>query len=121
MDAQITPEELYRLLTGRAAEVMAQRIRDEVPAHGNFGQLSVHFDIPQTDKMAVLLTSRSLTGPADYCRLQVGAMQKDSNRLVSNYLLNDTSENLAEYLEREDIVDELLPYFKRLSDSVDRD
>lgn len=119
MAIQRRPGEQYRFLVGRVAEVMAERVRDEAPETGRFDPLSVSFRIPGTENKGCLYIEPSLTGTAEQRRLVVAARRIDSDRLISNYLVHDTNENILTYLGKEDIVDELLPYFKHLSDRVD--
>lgn len=121
MAMQRTPEEQYRFFVGKVAEVMAERIRDEAPETGHFDPLSVSFPIPETENKGCLYIEPSLTGTAEQRRLVVAARRADSDRLISNYLVHDTNENILKCLGKEDIVDELLPYFKRLSDRVDEE
>ncbi len=121
MEVQRTKEEQLRLLAGRAAEVMIQRIKNEVPQSGSFGNLSVSFPIPETKIKAVLLIEHSLTGTPEQRRLQVGARKEDSDRLRSNYLMHDTNENIIKYLEREDIAEILIPYYKMHADKLNEE
>ena len=121
MNTPKTPEEQYRFLVGRVAEVMAERIRDEVPQSGKFGELSVSFGIPGTNNKGRMIVEPSLTASPEHRRLRVAVNRVGSDRLISNYLVHDTNENILKYLEKEDIVDELIPYFKRLSDRVDEE
>jgi len=121
MTIQRTPEEQYRFLVGRVAEVMAERIRDEVPQSGKFGTLSVSFGIPGTNNKGRMMIEPSLTASPEHRRLRVAVNRVGSDQLISNYLVHDTNENLLKYLGKEDIADELILYFKRLSDRVDED
>ena len=119
MSIQRTPEEQYRFLVGRAAEVMAERIRNEVPPSGHFNPPSVSFPIPETGNYGCLYIEPSLTGTPEQRRLVVAARRAGFDRLISNYLVHDANENILKYLGRENIVDELIPYFKRLSERMD--
>ena len=121
MDIQRTPEEQIRFLAGRAAEVLIQRIRNEVPPSGDFRNVSISFIIPETQNRAVLLIEHSFTGTSDQRRLLIGALRDGTDRLHSNYLMRDTNENIIKYLEREDIVDVLIPYYKMHSDKLNEE
>ena len=121
MEIQRTPEERMRFLAGRAAEVMIQRIQKEIPQRGSFGKISVSFDIPETKNSAMLLLEHSLTGTPDQRRLQIGVRREGTDRLHSNYLMHDTNENIIKYLERHDIIDVLIPYYKMHSEKVDEE
>lgn len=121
MDIQRTPEEQIRFLAGRAAEVMIQRIHNEVPQSGDFRNVSISFIIPETQNRAVLLIEHSLTGTPDQRRLLIGALRDGTDRLRSNYLMRDTNENIIKYLERDDIVEQLFPYYKMHSDKLNEE
>lgn len=121
MKIERTAEEQMRFLTGRAVEVMIQRIQNEVPPSGNFGNLSVSFVIPETKNKAVLLIEHSLTGTPEQRRLQIGALREGTDRLRSNYLIHDTNENIIKYLEQDGIVELLIPYYKMHSDKLDEE
>ena len=121
MDIQRTPEEQMRLLTGRAAEVMIQRIKTEVPKSGKFGNLSVSFKIPETNNKGVLLIEPSLTGTSFQRRLQIGARREGTDLLCSNYLIHDTNENIISFLEQDDIAEQLIPYYKMHSDKLNEE
>ena len=121
MDIQRTPEEQIRFLAGRAAEVLIQRIHNEVPQSGDFRNISVSFIIPETQNRAVLLVEHSLTGIPEQRRLQIGALREGTNRLRSNYLMHDTNENIIKYLKQEDIVEQLIPYYKMHSDKLNEE
>ena len=121
MDIQRTPEEQMRFLAGRAAELIIQRIHNEVPQRGDFRNISVSFIIPETQNRAVLLVEHSLTGIPEQRRLLIGALRDGTDRLRSNYLIHDTNENIIKYLERDDIVDVLIPYYKMHSDKLNEE
>lgn len=121
MSIQKTPEEQLRFLAGRAAEVMIQRIEDEVPPSGSFGNISVSFEIPGTENKAVLLIEHSLTGASDQRRLQIGAFRKGTDRLHCNYLLHDTNENIIYFLKQVDIAAKLIPYYMLHSDKLNEE
>lgn len=121
MDIQRTPEEQIRFLAGRAAELLIQRIHNEVPQRGDFRNISVSFIIPETQNRAVLLVEHSLTGIPEQRRLLIGALRDGTDRLRSNYLIHDTNENIMKYLERDDIVDVLIPYYKMHSDKLNEE
>lgn len=112
MEIHRTTEEQMQLLTRRAAEVMIQRIENEVPQSGNFRNISVSFMIPETQNRAVLLIEHSLTGTPEQRRLQVGVLRDGTDRLCSNYLMHDTNEKIVKYLQQEKIVEVLIPYYK---------
>lgn len=121
MDIQRTPEEQMRFLAGRAAEVLIQRIHNEIPQSGDFRNISISFIVPETQNRAVLLIEHSLTGTPDQRRLLIGALRDGTDRLRSNYLVHDTNENIIKYLERDDIVDVLIPYYKMHSDKLNEE
>ena len=121
MDIQRTPEEQMHFLVSRVAELMIQRIQNEVPQSGNFKNVSVSFIIPETQNRAVLLIEHSLTGIPEQRRLLIGALRDGTDRLRSNYLMHDTNENIIKYLERDDIVDVLIPYYRMHSDKLDEE
>lgn len=121
MDIKRTPEEQIRFLAGRAAEVMIERIQKEVPQSGSFGNLSVSFMIPETTNRAVLLIEHSLTGTSEQRRLQIGALREGTDYLRSNYLIHDTNENIIKFLEQDDIVEKLIPYYKMHADKLNEE
>lgn len=121
MNIQKTPEEQIRFLAKRAAEVMVQRIRNEVPVSGDFGSLSVSFAISGTQNRAILLIEPSLTGTPEQRRLRIGALREGTDRLRSNYLVHDTNGNIIQYLEQDDIANVLVPYYKTHSDKLNEE
>jgi len=121
LEIQRTPEEQLRFLAGRAAEVLAQRIPNEVPPSGDFRNISVSFIVPETKNRAVLLIEHSLTGAPNQRRLLIGALREGTDYLRSNYLLHDTNEKIIQYLKRGDIVEQLVPYYKRHSDKLNEE
>ena len=121
MNTDRSSEELFCFLVGRVAEVIADRIKDEVPNSGDFSPLSVSFVIPGTDKKGCMYIEPSLTASSEFRRLAVAVRHKDSDRMITNYLFHGTNENIIEYLHREQIVDELLPCFLKLSERIDDD
>ena len=121
MEIQKTPEEQLRFLAGRAAEVMIQRIQNEVPQSGSFRNISVSFIIPETKIRAVLLIEHSHTGTPVHRRLQIGALREGTDRLRSAYLIHDTNENIIKYLDREDIVEQLVPHYQAHADKLNEE
>jgi len=121
VDIQRTPEKQMRFLAGRSAELLIQRIHNEVPQSGNFRNISVSFIIPETQNRAVLLIEHSLTGTSDQRRLLVGALREGTDSLRFNYLMRDTNENIVKYLERENIVEQLIPYYKMHAAKLDEE
>lgn len=116
-----TPEEQFRFLAGRVAELMVQRIQNEVPQRGNFGNLSVSFIVPETKNKAVLMIEDSLTGTSEQRRLRIGAIREGTDYFRSNYLMHDTNENIIKYLERDDIVEQLVSCYKMHSDKLNEE
>lgn len=119
MTMERTPEEQMRFVVGKLAGYMADHIREKVPATGCFRSYSIVFDIPLTGNQGVLMIEHVMKGEQNQRGLQIGAIVKGTDRLRSNILLRGTSEELITYLEGENIVDELIPYFQKHSDMLD--
>jgi len=121
MDTLKTIQKQRRLLSEKGARLLAERVRKEVPQSGRFRGLSVSFKIPGTGNEGRLIIEPSLTGSPEHRRLRIGVNRVGSDRLISNYLMNDTNENILKYLEKEGIAEELLSYYMSLSDRADED
>lgn len=121
MSIKRTLEEQWRFLSGRVAEVMTERIHNEIPESGDFKTFSVSFQIPSTNNTGYMFIEPSLTGTPEQRRLRIGVCRKGDDKLHSYYLLHDTTERIAEYLQSDKIVKVLIENFQVLSDRVDND
>lgn len=121
MGVQMMPEEQWCFLVGRVAEVMTERIHNEIPQSGDFKTISVSFQIPSTNNKGYMFIEPSLTGTPKQRRLRIGVCRKGDDKLHSYYLLHDTTERIAEYLQSDKIVKVLIENFQVLSDRVDDD
>ena len=121
MGIQRTPGEQLRFLTGRAAEVMAERIANEVPPKGSFQTLSVSFIMPGTRYRCALIIEHSCTGTIAHRRLQAGVLPDGTDRLRTAYLLRETNENIIRYLKQEGTVDELIGHFRMQADQFEEE
>ena len=116
-----TQKKERRLLAEKGARLIADRVRKEVPRSGSFRAISVSFKIPGTNNEGRLIVEPSLTASPEHRRLRIGVNRVGSDRLISNYLVHDTNENILNYLEQEGIAEELLPYYMNLSERADED
>ncbi|MGN1306359.1 MAG: hypothetical protein ACI4V3_01665 [Faecousia sp.] len=121
MSVQLTAEERLRFLAGRVAEVMTERIHNEIPRSGDFQSISVSFQIPSTNNAGYMFVELSLTGTPEQRRLRIGVCRKGDDKLHSYYLLHDATERIAEYLQSDKIVKILIENFQALSNCVDND
>ncbi len=118
-DKKLSNEERLKIVIPKAAELLAQWLRDEIPASGPFQRRFVSFSIYGTENEAVVSVERSLTKGEDMRLLQLGAHRRGSDMLVSYFLKTDTNAGLADYLLSPDTAEEWVKAIEQLSEKVD--
>ena len=105
-------------LISKVNELMIKRIIEEVPESGKFGNITVSYNIPDTQNRGLLMVEPSLTVD-DFRRLSVCVVRNETDRVYQNYVIHGSNSDLIEYLSDEKGVDKLKDIYIRLSQSAD--
>lgn len=112
-------EEKLQLLVGRACEVMAGRVENEVPENGKFAPLSVSWNLPGSLNRAMLAVEADALNPKDSRRLSVGVTRAGSDKVRQGYILKGTKKEILEFVKDPKNQEEIIKTARQLSDSTD--
>lgn len=118
--AALEAKRQFEMLVSRCIEVMAERIRDEVPVDCDFSRLSVSFVIPSSENRALLIAEKSLIHEKKMFLL-AGVMKKDSDKLFSISMFEGEKQEVLCYISKDTLHGELQEQISELSDRADDD
>ncbi|MBQ4122731.1 hypothetical protein IJD44_03285 [bacterium] len=91
----------------------------KVPENGQFGRVSVGFVIPDSNNKGLLYITHSEENPKTQRLLSVGVHHKNSDRVISNLLLDGNKQEILEYLKSEENTQSIVDIINGLSDKTD--
>lgn len=112
--------EKLNIIVKKSMEVFADHADKTVPENGKFLRSNVFFEIPETQNEGLLFIEYDGENPKTQRRLSVGVHNKNSDRLISNYLFKGTKQEILEYLQNDKNKDEIIQSVNNLSDKTDK-
>lgn len=94
---EYTHEEKMRQLFQKVAEVLVEHAQARVPETGSFRKVGVDAEIRDEDWECTLGIEESYLSDTER-RVTLGVHQKNSDRLVSNYLFRGTKQEVLNWL-----------------------
>jgi len=113
-------EERLDKLFAKCKEAFVSELDRRLPQNGTFAQIGTALKIPGTNNVAILIISADSEDPKEKRNLQVGVKHQNSDRLISNYILNGTKQEIIDYLSNKKNDEEIKFLIKTLSKETDR-
>lgn len=113
-------EERLDRLFSKCKEAFVSELDRRIPQNGMFSQIGTALKIPGTNNVAVLIISADMENPKEMRNLQVGVKHQNSDRLISNYVLNGTKQEIIDFLANNKNDEEIKFLIKTLSKETDR-
>lgn len=114
----LTHEAQMDLLVRKVVEVLTEKIEKEVPAEGSFERIGVRYHHPESEFRGILSLEEDLVR-AGHCRLNASMFLLGDDKLVSNYLMKGTRQEILNYLNQEETIPELIGIFEHLKEKVE--
>lgn len=107
-------------LTDRATELFLGRIENEVPENGKFSNLSVFWNIPNTQNHGIVFIEADELNPKDSRRIGVASRRRQgSDRLVTSYIFKGTKKEAIEFVKSDEAKQKIKKTAFELSDKID--
>ena len=105
-------------LIRKSVEVVIGYIRNDVPQQGSFERVGIRYHHPGNKFMGMLCVEADLK-QAESRRLVASMFRKGEDRLVSNFLMKGTNQEILDYLGAEKTISELIGVFEHLKEKVE--
>ena len=110
---------LMNTLMTKCKEELSSISELQLPENGKFLRLSLGFEIPQSDNMGMFIVDYDPDEPRNKRILSVGVHHKNSDRMVSNIVVNGTKKEILEYIKSQENTQELVDLVDELSKKTD--
>ncbi len=107
------------ILVPKTKEVLCDIAEREVPENGQFRKVYVTFDVPETNNQAVLSIEHDAVEPKNQRRLSIGVHNKNSDRIISNFLKKGSKSEILEYLKDNGNMEQIIEAVNKLSNKTD--
>lgn len=111
-------EEDMNLLIHAIAEALAENIRKRVPVQGSFEKIAVRYRYPETEVRGLLMVEEDLL-QQDNRRLTAAMFFLEDDRMISNYLMKGSNQEILDYLHSENGIHKMIETYEHLKTKLE--
>lgn len=116
---QTNSQDKFNIATINATALLALKAEREMPENGKFANVSLAFEIPNSQNIAHFTIECDNENFKDTRRLSIGTSRKGSDRLTSIQLSKGTKKEILNYLNNKDNIELIKKALFETSSSID--